>query len=191
MNIALPGRYTRTAIILHWLIAVLVLLNIVIAWTFDHWPDSIAQQVTDTHKSIGIVVLGLALMRVFWRLGHPPPPQEPDITIAERRAAVAIHGLLYFLILALPLSGWMYDSAWKDGPSFPIQFFGLFTWPRIGLIANQPAAIKAKLDTILGAVHTGAGYVFYAAFLLDPSSVRNGAHVTAEPQRQGRHGLTR
>jgi cytochrome b561 len=111
-------------------------------------------------------VLGLALLRVLWRIGHPAPPYSRPLAPWEHRLAAAAHGFLYLLILGLPLSGWIYDSAWKDAPSFPIHFFGLFDWPRIGWVAHAPPETKEKLDALFGGVHTWLGYVFYGAFVL-------------------------
>ena len=74
------NRYTRTAIVFHWVIAALVIANIALAWTFKTWSDyPWTQSVTNTHKTIGITVLGLALMRLLWRIAHRPPPFSPAI----------------------------------------------------------------------------------------------------------------
>ena len=68
------ARYTRTAIALHWLIAIGVIANIALAWTWPYLADDSVRPVIDTHKSIGVTVLGLAIMRLLWRYGHRPPP---------------------------------------------------------------------------------------------------------------------
>jgi hypothetical protein len=54
------GRYTRIAMLLHWLVAVLIIANVALIWTVDLWPDDAVRPVIDTHKSIGITVLGLS-----------------------------------------------------------------------------------------------------------------------------------
>ena len=64
-------RYTRLAVILHWLIAMLILCNVALALSADSLPDNWVRPVIDTHKSIGITVLGLAVLRLLWRAGHP------------------------------------------------------------------------------------------------------------------------
>lgn len=171
------SRYTHTAIVLHWLIAALVIINVVLAWSFDFWPDAYAQSATDTHKSFGIFVLGLAVVRLLWRLGHPPPPFPRKLPRWERLGVRTVHIALYVMIFGMPLSGWLYDSAWKDAPSYPIHFFGLFDMPRIGFIAHLPSALKEKVDAFFGTVHVWTSYVLYGLFL---------GHVVGALKRQFR-----
>jgi len=154
-------RYTRTAIILHWAIAALVIINVILAWTFDFLPDSIAQPVTNTHKTIGIVVLGFALMRLLWRIGHRPPPFSPAISRWQVVAARVGHAALYFMIVAMPLSGWIYDSAWEWASSYPINVLGLFEMPRLAWVANMAPEAKKVLDEWSGAIHVWLSYVLY------------------------------
>ena len=162
----MTDRYTRTAIVFHWVIAVLVLGNIALAWTFKVFDDHPwTQYVTNTHKTVGITVLGLALMRLLWRLGHRPPPLSPAIARWQATAARVGHGALYFMIIAMPLSGWIYDSAWEWAADVPIDFWGLFEMPRIPWIMNMPPGhAKELLDVVAGKVHVGLSFVLY--FLL-------------------------
>ena len=162
----LPERYTRIAVVLHWLIAVLMLVNVALGLGADEWPDAWVRPVIDTHKSIGITVLGLVLMRVLWRATHRPPPLPRRYAVWERRASHAAHALLYLLMLALPLSGWLHDSAWKDAATHPMQLFGLFEWPRIGAITGLPAATKEMLHGVFGQVHTALAYALLALLAL-------------------------
>jgi cytochrome b561 len=159
-------RYTRTAIVFHWVIAALVIGNIALAWTFKTWDDRPwTQYVTNTHKTIGITVLGLALMRLLWRMAHRPPPFSPAIPRWQVTAARLGHGALYFMILTMPLSGWIYDSAWEWAADVPIDFWGLFEMPRIPWIADMPnGPAKEQLDFVAGKVHVWLSYLLY--FLL-------------------------
>lgn len=164
---ALPvGRYTRTAIVLHWVIAVLVLTNLALAWTFKTWSDyPWTQSVTNLHKTVGITVLGLALMRLLWRIAHRPPPFSPAIPHWQVRAARTGHAALYCVIIAMPLSGWIYDSAWEWAADVPIDVFGLFEMPRIPWVMNMPPGpAKEALDIAAGKIHVGLSYLLY--FLL-------------------------
>ncbi|HWT21145.1 MAG TPA: cytochrome b [Variovorax sp.] len=154
-------RYTRTAIALHWLIAVLMIANIVLILPVEHYPDAWVRPAIDTHKSIGITVLGLVILRLLWRATHRPPALPGSYGALERFAAHAAHGALYLLMVLLPLSGWMHDSAWKDAATHPMQLFGLFEWPRIGWIMAIEPALKETWHTVLGGVHAWAGYVLY------------------------------
>ncbi|CAG9189235.1 Cytochrome b [Paraburkholderia sabiae] len=156
------SRYTRTAMILHWLIAVLIIVNVVLGLSADSLPDDWVRPVIDTHKSIGITVLGLALLRVLWRASHRPPALPREFPSWERMAAHVAHFLLYFLMIALPLSGWMHDSAWKAAATHPMHLFGVIPFPRIGLIMNLDPAVKEPLHDRFGMLHTYLGYALYA-----------------------------
>ena len=81
-------RYTRTAIAFHWLIALLIFANVAMIWIIDYLPDRMVRPVIDTHKSFGITVLGLAVIRVLWRATHPAPPLPPPIPPGSAGAPV-------------------------------------------------------------------------------------------------------
>jgi cytochrome b561 len=164
-------RYTRVAILIHWTIALLILANAVLGLSAAWLPPSVlsdvqARVVIDTHKSIGITVLGLAIVRVVWRLTHRPPPLPTELRGWEKAAAHFAHTALYVLIFALPLSGWMHDSAWSAGASHPMYLFGLVPWPRVGFLMHLDPALKDQLHTQLGSLHTACSYALYAVLTL-------------------------
>lgn len=160
------SRYSGPAIVLHWLIALLMAINIALILSVDHFPDEWVRPVVDTHKSIGITVLGLAILRLLWRFGHRPPPMPASYGGFERSAAHAVHWALYAVMILLPLSGWMHDSAWKDAADYPMKLFGLVPWPRIGWITGIEPATKELLHDRFGALHEWIGYLLYALFAL-------------------------
>jgi len=184
MRIDVNTRYTQTAIVLHWLVAALMITNVIMAWTFDYLPDRYAQPVTDTHKSVGIIVLGLGLLRLLWRMGHQPPALLRSLPRWQNRLARTTHVALYVLMFGLPLSGWIYDSAWKDAPSYPIHFFGLFDWPRIAWVAHQPAELKEKLDSFFGSTHHILGYFLYGLFALHVAGALKHQILDKDPELQ-------
>ena len=161
---AVSGRYTRIAVVFHWLVAVLVIGNIALAWTFKVFNDyPWTQYVTNTHKTVGVTVLGLALLRLSWRIAHRPPPFNPAIPRWQAGAARFVHGALYFMIIAMPLSGWIYDSAWEWAKDVPIDFWGLFEMPRIPWVMDMPQGrAKELLDVVAGEVHNYLSYLLYA-----------------------------
>lgn len=159
-------RYTRTAVVLHWVMALLIVVNVTLALAVDSLPDAWQRPVIDTHKSIGITVLGLVLLRLLWRWGHPPPPLPAAYARWEQRLSHAAHALFYLLMLALPLSGWLHDSAWKLADRYPMRWFGLFEWPRIGFMTALPADEKAHWHDLLGNIHTALAYGLYALLAL-------------------------
>lgn len=120
--------YGALAKFLHWTIVVLIIAQYFIAETADELPDGIEKlSILSRHKSLGMVVLMLAIVRIGWKLanrGAPAPVPMPDW---QRKAAAAGHGLLYLLILAQPLSGWAMSSA----ANFPVTMFGWFQFPNL------------------------------------------------------------
>lgn len=160
------ARYTGPAVALHWLIALLIAINLLLIWFADDWPDGWVRPIIDTHKSIGITVLGLVIIRILWRITHAPPPLPASYPLRERRAARVAHVAFYAVMLALPLTGWLHDSAWKDAVTHPMQLFGLVEWPRIAAVTRLDPAVKERLHVQFGAAHAWAGYVLYALFVL-------------------------
>ena len=119
------GRYTLTAIALHWLLA----LAIVVMFAVGLYMTSLSFSPTrlrlfNWHKWAGIGILALSALRLLWRLWHRPPADLP-MPAWQRRAAHLAHGLLYGLFFAVPLAGWGYSSA----AGFPVVVFGVLPLP--------------------------------------------------------------
>lgn len=117
-------KYSKTAIALHWIIAILVVTNVTLASMSEDLPRAAKAAYMNPHKAIGVSILMLSLFRLFWRLGHKPPAMPDAITGWQAKLGKTVHALFYFLILAVPLSGWILASAHPQAP--PISFFGLF-----------------------------------------------------------------
>lgn len=178
------AKYTRTAMALHWLVALLIALNIVLVWLVDLVPDNRVRWVIDTHKSIGITVLGLAILRLLWRYTHKPPELPGSYALWERRASHVAHGLLYSLIFLMSLSGWLHDSAWKDASTHSMQLFGLVTWPRIGWIMAIEPTTKEMLHDTFGTVHQWASFVLYSLLALHVAGALKHQWVDKEKELQ-------
>ncbi|MES2174761.1 MAG: cytochrome b [Pseudomonadota bacterium] len=121
------ARYTTVARALHWIIAVLILGNLFFGFAHDALPKDWA--VMPVHKSIGLTVLALTLLRIVWRLTHRAPPLPAAMPAWEKGAAHATHFIFYALMLVLPLSGWIMSSAGTR----PLNWFFLFDIPKFGL----------------------------------------------------------
>lgn len=159
-------KYTRVAMLLHWSVAILMIGNVVLGLAAANLPEGAIsgdaiRVIIDTHKSIGITVLALSIMRVIWRVTHRPPPLSPAFHSWERIAAHGAHMGLYLLIFLLPLTGWMHDSAWVAAESHPMYLFGIVPWPRLGFIMHLAPALKEQLHTWFGTLHTACGYALY------------------------------
>jgi cytochrome b561 len=137
---ATPATYSLTARALHWTTATLVLfmlpLGVVIAIKWDGpWKDWLY----NLHRSIGAVIIPLIILRLAYRLMHPPPPLPGDMLPMQQFAAHATHWALYALLIAQPFIGWIATSAYPA----PIPVFGLFELPPIW------SADRALSDSLL------------------------------------------
>ncbi len=138
-------RYSWGAIWLHWSIAALVLVNLTLGLFHESLLDGI-KWVIPIHKSIGITVLALTLLRLGWRLTHRPP-LPVDMTRWERIGAKAVHWAFYALLLALPLTGWMLSS--NPARLRPMSWFWLFPVPPLP-ISGATAKLGHNLHGIIG-----------------------------------------
>lgn len=117
-------KYSKTAIALHWIIAILIVANVTLVSMAEELPRAARAVYMDPHKAIGVSILQFSLFRLFWRLGHKPPPMPNAISGWQAKLGKTVHALFYFLIVAVPLSGWLMASAHPQAP--PVSFFGLF-----------------------------------------------------------------
>ena len=118
-------RYSAPAIWLHWLMALLIAGVFCLGLYMADLPMSMTRlKLFNYHKWAGVIVLGLAVLRLVWRLTHRPPADLP-MPAWQRLAAHGMHHLLYVLFFAVPLVGWAYSSA----AGFPIVLFGVLPLP--------------------------------------------------------------
>jgi cytochrome b561 len=145
-------RWSTAAKTFHWLMALLILGNGAFALWMDGLKPSLQKiNMFALHKSVGLTVLALFLLRVLWRAIDRRPPDVPAPPW-QHLAAKAVHGFLYVLIAAIPLSGWAFNSA----HGFPLQYFKQFNLP--ALVEKNP-----ELSDILGTVHV---YLFWFLLLV-------------------------
>lgn len=121
-----PTRYSVTAMTLHWLAVLLILATFPVGLYMVELPLSPWKlKVYSWHKWIGVTVFLLALARLTWRMGHPAPTLPDGMRAWEKPLAGAIQALLYLLMLAIPLSGWLMSSA----AGFQTVYLGLLPIP--------------------------------------------------------------
>jgi cytochrome b561 len=107
---------------LHWLIALLVLVMLLLALAFINMEEGPAQKfLVMLHMSIGLVVLALAIYRLYWRRQDPRPPLPAAMPAHERALARGVQGFLYVALLVLPVSGYVFQNAFGD----EVRFFGI------------------------------------------------------------------
>jgi cytochrome b561/polyisoprenoid-binding protein YceI len=147
------GRHTAIAIVLHWAIAAAIVVNLGLGWWMHEAiedADWAAQAIAafQLHKSIGLTILVLSLARLGWRLVSTPPPLPAAMQAWERLAARSVHWAFYALMVAVPLSGWLYASVqWReDTPlAVPTLWFGQFEVPHLFGLDEQPARMRHRL----------------------------------------------
>ena len=163
-TVATPRRYTLVAIVLHWLIAlgILVLLGLGLAMTRGPLSPMDRFAFYQWHKSVGLTVLVLMGVRLAWRLFHKPPPLPAAMPKAERRAASAAHLALYGLRLAMPLVGWAMVSA--SPYNIPTVLYGVIPWPHLPVLPELPN--KAAVEGVLKLVHSYGAWLLMALLLL-------------------------
>jgi len=132
------ARYSILAMLLHWLIAALIVLQIILAGRMEaRTPEAFA--IVQLHKSIGITVLLLSFLRLAWRITYPPPPTPASLSVWERRLSHGVHWALYGVMIGMPVTGWIAVSASRL--AFPTLLFGVVPWPHIpGLVDLAPSA---------------------------------------------------
>lgn len=151
-----PSRYSAVAQALHWVIAALIVTQFTLAYLADDLPLGAHKlALLARHKSFGMTVLMLAILRLLWRFGHTPPPLPSGMSPLERMLARATHIAFYVLLFAMPLTGWTMSSA----KNYSVSWFGLFTWP--DLIAKNETAFN-----LLRSTHHILSYLLFAIAVL-------------------------
>ncbi len=147
----MSARYSSPAILLHWLMALGLAANFALGLTMADMalsPEKL--KFFSWHKWAGITLLGLVALRLLWRLLRQPPPMLP-MPAWQRRSAAAVHGLMYLLMFAIPLSGWLMSSA----AGVQVVYLGMFPLP--DLVAKN----KALFD-LLKEVHESLNFTLLA-----------------------------
>lgn len=142
-------RYTTTAIVLHWLMALLIFAAFPLGMYMQELKLSpVKLQLYSYHKWIGVTLLLLALLRVLWRTTHTPPALPGTMPRWQLLGSGAVHQLFYLLLLAVPLSGWLMSSA----KGVQTVWFGILPLP--DLLEKDKA-----LGNLLSSVHESLNYI--------------------------------
>ena len=155
------ARYTKVAIALHWAIALLIIGNIAggLYMVGLDFGDPVKFQIYQLHKSSGLTILVLSIVRIGWRLTHKIPPLPAAMPPWQKQGARLSHAAFYALMLLTPLLGWAYASvAMFNVPTF---WFGLFEWPHLPL--GPPNAARAER---LAGLHEAAAFAIVGLLVL-------------------------
>jgi cytochrome b561 len=152
--------YTVTARVLHWTTAFLILLMIPLGIVIANDLGGTAQDfLYDLHRSLGVTVIPLVILRIIYRWRHPPLPLPEDIVPMQRIAAEATHWALYALLIVQPFSGWIATSAYRA----PVVVFGWFElppiWPQDRALSERLFSFHALIGIAIACLvtaHIGA-----------------------------------
>jgi cytochrome b561 len=151
-----PARWGHVAQFLHWLIVVLITIQVIVGNIAADMPIGMKKlAMFARHKSVGITILGLAVIRLLWRWANPTPALPTTLKPYERVLAGVTHFGLYLLLFAMPLTGWMMTSA----RGFPASWFGFFQLP--DFVPKNDALYNAMKET-----HDTLALVLYAIVFL-------------------------
>lgn len=128
-------RYSGVAMLLHWLIAVAVIVNWRLGEAAQEGPKEAAAGLMATHKAIGMTILALTLMRLAWRLVHPAIVRTQGLAPWERMLAKSVHVVFYVLLIGLPMLGWIASSSFGKS----VDWFGVFQIPSLPVSQNKAA----------------------------------------------------
>jgi len=148
-------RYTPTAIFIHWLMALLLIGLFSVGLYMSDLPLSPQKlKIYSWHKWAGVTAFVLVLVRLAWRAGHPPPALPAAMPNWQKTAAHGLHHLLYLLMIAIPLSGWLMSSA----KGFQTVYFGILPLP--DLLQKDK-----ELGELLESMHTALNFTLAALVL--------------------------
>jgi cytochrome b561/polyisoprenoid-binding protein YceI len=134
------ARYSTVAIALHWLIAALIVFQVILAWRMDgRTLEGFA--LFQLHKSVGITILVLSLARLAWRLTHRPPALPATMPGWEKLLARLTHVGLYVIMIGLPITGWIMVSTSRI--QVPTLLYGVVPWPHVPGLAHLAEPAKS------------------------------------------------
>jgi len=157
-------RYTSVAITLHWVIALAILGMILGGWYMSDLPDGAPGQyfLYQMHKSVGITILLLTVARIIWRVMNPPPPLPEDMNGLEKTASHLVHLGFYGLMIAMPLTGWLYSSV-SVKLDVPTVLYGIVSWPDVPFVEG----LKTEASSgVVNFIHSKLAWVAIGLLVL-------------------------
>jgi cytochrome b561 len=159
-------RYNSVAMIIHWLIALTVIGLIVIGYIMTDLPRGDPTKLTlyNLHKSFGVTVFLLTLVRLGWRLTHKAPALPDAMPSWEKRVAHITHWLFYGLLLGVPVLGWIMVSGAPR--NIPTVLFGTVVLPHLPGLVDMGQQTKKDYKELFETAHAAAAYVMAGLIVL-------------------------
>ena len=123
----------------HWVIALLIIAMLVLGYFLEDFPASVGEMPYNTHKTIGIIILALVVLRLGWRWLNIQPSYSATLPSAYKFFVRLAHYAIYLVIIAMPISGWVMSTAAGHVP----HFLGWFYFPMPGISLNEQLAGQA------------------------------------------------
>ncbi len=152
-------QYNRYTKILHWSMALIFIANIILAFYMDDLPKEEKLQFVLLHRSLGVLLLQLAIVRIIWIFIKTAPPPPDSIPAIETKISKIVHHSFYLLMLIIPISGFF--TTVTNGTA--VSFFGLFEFP---LLVEKNHDLHETFEDI----HVYLGWLFTGLIVL---------HITA------------
>ncbi len=155
-----PTTYSRTAIAFHWVIALLIVGNLIGGKVMSEMdPAPLKYEIFQLHKSFGIIILILSVLRLLWRFTHRAPELPSGMKPYERFAAKAAHVGFYVLMIGIPMAGWILVSS--ATPQIATKIFKVVPWPDFPGIPRSEG-----FSDVMGEVHELLAYAIFLLLLL-------------------------
>ena len=167
-------RWGAVSQLLHWTVVLLIVGLATVGLLMTEMPNTPRKiEIYALHKSFGLTVLALAAIRLAWRIYAGTPTPVPGTPHWQARIASLTHVLLYVVLFAMPLTGWLFNSA----AGYPLQFFGLFNLPSLtgsdeALRETALSLHKGGFWVLLSLVVLHAGAAFYHHLFLEDATLR-------------------
>ncbi|MCP5397342.1 MAG: cytochrome b [Sphingomonadaceae bacterium] len=144
------ARYSTVAMILHWVIAIAVIVNWRLAENYEHATEGADKFFwMSQHKALGITILVLTLLRLVWRFVKRPPDLAAHLAGWEKALAKVIHVIFYALLIGLPIGGWLASSY----AGYPVDMWGLFE------LGSLPVGKDEAMSEAIGDAHGTVGKI--------------------------------
>lgn len=177
------GRYTESAVWMHWITAILIAIILPLAWIMTSLPenDPSAGFYYSLHKSVGITIFVVVVLRLLWRAVRHAPDMPRDVPPWAALAARVDHWLLYAILIIMPVSGYLLSVA----GGYPVSFFGLFDLP--GMAKNETLQSTAETIHVIGRFFVYAFILLHLLGAIWHVAIRRDGVLERMLPRQRRH----